>query len=291
MRGFVAFCGAIATVSMYCALLGYAQAAVKQPTPPEAAAGQEGCEIYLTLQPLDPAALNLLATPIVPANRSVFIDASIKQLQDWDLPSKVTAWRERPSPEELARQWEELNKKWSAGAPSKDKSKKDVPQGHAAPYNVLSLSAKQWQDLEKWFAKTAPRKLSGLCVDPVKATYILAVGVIAGGAGVSSNDPNRVGEYSGYASKPQPNGLGPNAGTVAPFRTPHDEFSGSEMSDGLSGNTCVYLYRTNGKALGAGGTRQVAPDYYYCHAGGGMSQSTVTTMLKYLTKTGLPRTP
>ena len=290
MRGLGAFCCAIATVSLCCAQLGHAQAAVKQPSPSKVVAGQEGCEIYLTLQPLDPAALNLLATPIVPANRTVFTDSSIKQLQDWDLPPKVTAWRERPSREELARQWEELNKKWSAGAQNKDKSKKDVPQGHAAPYNVRSLSAKQWQDLEKWFAKTAPKKLSGVCVDPTKAGYVFAVGVISGGAAVSSTNPNRVQEYSDYASKPQSSGLGPNAGKVAPYQTPHDEFTASGMPDDPSANTCVYLYRTNGKALGEGGKRQEAPDYYYCHAGGGMSQSAVTTMLKYLAKTGLPRT-
>jgi hypothetical protein len=289
MRGFGTFCGAIAAATLYCALPSHAQTAVKQPSPSEAVAGQEGCEIYLTLQPLDPAALKLLATPIVPANRTVFTDASIKQLQDWDLPSKVSAWRERPSAEELARQWEELNKKWNAGA--QNKTKKDVPQGYAAPYAVHALPAKQWQDLEKWLGKTAPKKLSGLCVDPAKATYVLAVGIISGGAGVSANDPNRVQEYSGYASKPQGDSLGPNAGTVAPYRTPHDEFTGSEMSNGLSGNTCVYLYRTNGKAMGEGGTRQEAPDYYYCHAGGSMSQSAVTTMLKYLTKTGLPGAP
>jgi len=291
MRAFSAFCCAIATVSLCAALPGHAQAAVKQPSPPEVAAGQEGCEVYLTLQPLDPAALNLLATPIVPANRSVFIDASIKQLQNWDLPPKVTAWRERPSPQELARQWDELDKKWSAGGQSKDKSRKDVPQGHAAPYNMRSLSAKQWQDLEKWFGKNAPKKLSGVCVDPAKAGYVIAVGVISGGAAVSSTNPNRVQEYSGYASKPQASDLGPNAGKVAPYQAPNDEFTASGMPDDPSANTCVYLYRTNGKALGEGGKRQEAPDYYYCHAGSGMSQSAVTTMLKYLAKTGLPATP
>jgi hypothetical protein len=285
MRGFGAFCCAIATLSTCCAPVGYAQDVAAQSSPSEAAAGQEGCEVYFTLQPIDPAALKLLATPLVPANRSVFADAGIRQLQDWDLPSKVIAWRDRPSPEDLARQWDELNKKWSAGA--QNKSKSNAPQGHAAPYNASSLPAKEWKDLEKWLGKNAPKKLSGLCVDSVKATYVLAVGIISGGAGPAPSDSNRVGEYADYASKPRPTGLGPNAGTVAPYKAPHDEFTGAGTSDGIGGNTCVYLYRTNGKAMGAGGARQEAPEFYYCHAGGGISQSAVTTMLKYLSKIGL----
>jgi hypothetical protein len=285
MRGLDAFCCAIATLSMCCAPVGYAQDVAAQSSPSEAAAGQEGCEVYFTLQPIDPAALKLLATPLVPANRSVFADSSIRQLQDWDLPSKVIAWRDRPSPEDLARQWDELNKKWSAGAQNKDKS--NVLQGHPAPYGASSLPAKEWQDLEKWFGKTAPKKLSGLCVDSVKATYVLAVGIVSGGADVSASSANRVGDYTDYASKPQADSLGPNAGMVAPHKTPSDEFSGTGTPNGLPGNTCVYLYRTNGKAMGAGGARIEVPEYYYCHAGGGISQSTVTTMLKYLSKTGL----
>jgi hypothetical protein len=287
MRGFSVFCCAIATAGLFCAPVGHAQSAAAPSSPSEAAAGPGGCEVYFALQSIEPAASKWLATPIVPANRTVFTDASIRELQNWDLPSKVTAWRDRPSPEDLARQWDELNKKWSAGAQKKDKSKSDVQEGHAAPYDARSLPAKEWQDLEKWFGKTAPKKLSGLCVDSVKATYVLAVGIVSGGADVSASSANRVGDYTDYASKPQSDSLGPNAGMVAPHKTPSDEFSGTGMSNGLPGNTCVYLYRTNGKAMGAGGVRQEVPEYYYCHAGGGISQSTVTAMLKYLSKTGL----
>lgn len=284
MHGLGRYRGAIMIVSLFCASVGQAQSFG---TPQETAAERAGCEVYFALQPIEPRVVKLLATPMAPANRTVFTDASIRQLQDWDLPSKVTAWRDRPSPEELARQWEELNKKWSSGAQNKDKSKTSTPGGHAAPYVAHPLPIKEWQDLEKWFEKTAPKKISGLCVDQGKATFILAVGFISGGAAVSSNEANRVGEYTDYASKPQPNSLGPNAGTVAPYQTPHDEFTGAGAASGLSGDTCVYLYRTDGKALGAGGARQEAPEYYYCHAGSGLSQSTATTMLKYLSKTGL----
>jgi hypothetical protein len=291
MRGISVFFGVIAAVGLCCAPVGHSKKFASPSSPPEGLTGEEGCEVYFALQPIDRAALKKLATPIVPVNRTVFTDADIRQLQDWDLPSKVTAWRDRPSPEDLARQWDELNKKWSAGAQKKDKSNNDVSGGHAAPYDARSLPAKEWQDLEKWFGKNAPKKVSGLCVDPVKASYVLAVGIISGGASVLPNDPNRVGQYADYASKPLPESLGPNAAKVSPYKTPHDEFTGSGMSDSLAGNTCVYLYRTNGKSLAEGGIRQEAPDYYYCHAGGGISQSTVTTMLKYLAKSGLVPVP
>jgi len=286
MRSFSKLCCAIATASMLCVPAGRAQGAAPS-SPPEPAAGQKGCEAYFTLQPIEPAAVKHLATPIVPANRTVFTNASIRQLQDWDLPSKVMAWRDRPSPEDLARQWDELSKKWSAGTQNKDKAKDNAPEGRASPYGARSLPAKEWQDLEKWIEKNAPKKVSGLCVDPGKATYILAVGSIVGGASASPNGANRVGDYSDYASKPQADSLGPNAGMVAPHRTPSDEFSGAGTSNGLAGSTCVYLYRTNGKAMGTGGAREEVPEYYYCHEGGGISQSTVTAMLKYLSKTGL----
>lgn len=87
---------------------------------------------------------------------------------------------DRASAQDLARQWDELNKKWSAGAQKKDKSKSDVQEGRAAPYDARSLPGKEWQDLEKWFGKTASKKLSGLCVDSAKATYVLAVGIVSG---------------------------------------------------------------------------------------------------------------
>jgi hypothetical protein len=284
MRRFSSNWCAIVIASLCCIPSGRAQNAAGQSSPEAAVAGQDGCEFYVALQPLEPAAVKLLATPLAPVNRTLFVDNSIRQLQDWDLPSKVTAWRDRPGAEELARQWDELNKQWSAGSGNKDKSKSSVPQGRPAPYRAGPLPEKDWQDLEKWLGKNGPKKLPGLCIDSAKATYMLVVGIITGGAGSTAADYNRVGEYTDYASKPQADSLGPNAGAVAPFKTPQDEFTGAGISGVKGGNTCVYLYRTNGKAIGA---REVAPEYYYCHAGGGISQSTVTTMLKYLSKTGL----
>jgi hypothetical protein len=287
MRGFGVICAAMVTAGLCWAPSGHSRKFAEPPSPSGATAGDEGCEIYFMLQPIEPAVAKLLATPIVPANRTVFTDASIRQLQDWDLPSKVMAWRDRPSPEDLARQWEELNKKWSTGAQNKDKSKNSATEGHDAPYAAHPLPAREWQDLEKWFGKNAPNKISGLCVDSGKATYVLAVGIVSGGANLTGNDFNRVGEYVDFAGKPTPESQGINAAKVSPHQTPTDEFSGAGMSDIVGGNTCVYLYRTNVKAMDAGGARLAIPEYYYCHVGGGISQSTVTTMLKYLNKIGL----
>jgi hypothetical protein len=273
MRGFALFFSVILTLSLSCTLPANAQS--------------PGCEFPIALQPLDPAVVNLLATPIAPANRTPFTDSSIRELQKWDLPSSVTAWKDRPSAQELARQWEELDKKWSAG---KDKSKKDAPQSHPAPYVARPLSAREWQDLEKWFAKNAPKKLSGACVDSAKATYVFAAGIISGGVTVSSSgDPNRIQDYTGYSGKAQSSDLGPGAGKKLPSGAPSDEFSSAGIGDDPSASTCVYFFRTNGKPLGDGGKRLETPDFFYCHQGSGIAQSTAGTMLKSLSKTGLPR--
>jgi hypothetical protein len=261
---------------------------VSAQSPSAASAGQAGCEVYFTVQPIDLATLKLLSTPIAPVNRTVFADTAIRQLQAWDLPSKVTAWRERPSPQELARQWDELDNKYSSGSHTKDKSKDSVPRGHAAPYGAAPLPAREWQDFEKWFAKNAPKKLSGACVDSVKATYVVALGMVWGGAAVTTSDPNQSSAYNNYATKPQADALGPGAPKLSTYQTPSNELEVAGMTNGGSGSTCVYFYRTDGKGIGEGGIRQATPEYYYCHEGSGISQSTVSTLLKFLAKSGLP---
>lgn len=280
MRGFSFFFSLLFALSLACVHPALAQSSTPAP---------DGCEFHIALLPLDPAVVNLLATPVAPVQRNAFSDSDIKELQRWDLPSSVTAWKDRPAAQELARRWEELNKKWSGG---KDKSKADAsqPQAKPAPYAAQPLPERQWKDLEKWFAKNAPKKLSGACVNPAQATYIFAVGMISGGVAISSaGDPNRVQDYSGYSSKPQMSDLGPGAGRKLPSGAPNDELSSSGMSEDLSASTCVYLFRTNGKPLGSGGLRLATPDYFYCHSGSGIAQSTTGTLFKFLSKSGLPR--
>ncbi|HXY24235.1 MAG TPA: hypothetical protein VEI73_06260 [Candidatus Acidoferrum sp.] len=226
--------------------------------------------------------------PISPLNRNMFAENSIKQLQEWDLPSKVTAWKERPSREELARQWQELDKKYSAGVQDKDKAKNEAQRGHRAPYRASPLPAKDWESLGKWFAKNASRKLAGACVDSAKPSYILVVGLVGGGAhGGSPSSLNGATAYNDYNSIAKPDSFGANAATVPGYQTSSKEFDAGGLAGGGPAYTCVYFYRTKSEGSAGAGTRMEFPEYYYCHEGADISQSTVTTMLKYLEKAGL----
>ncbi len=259
-----------------------------QPAPSPASPAQDGCKAAFAIAPFDEGVMKLLATPIVPPFRTVFTEASSRKLQNWDLPSKVTPWRDRPAPEELARQWEELNKSWSSGAQGKDKGAKQAPPPRYKPYGLRPFSAEQWKDLEKWFAKNGPKQLSGTCADSARAAYILAIGVISGGVSATPGDANRAIDYARSAGTPQPESFGANAATVASHSTPYDELSQHGASGDPSEYTCVYLFRANGASSGQGATHRETPDYYYCHAAGAESRSAVTTMLKFFSKTQLP---
>ncbi len=163
MRALRFFLCAVVALGSSAFVAGQAQ----QPSP-EQPTRSDGCKSYFALQPLDQGVLKSLATPIVPPNPNLFANESVRQLQEWDLPSKVTTWHDRPSPEELARRWDELNKKWNSATPGKS----GVPR----PYALQPLPPNDWKDLEKWFAKEGPKRISGMCVEPGEATYVLAVG-------------------------------------------------------------------------------------------------------------------
>jgi hypothetical protein len=241
----------------------------------------EPCKAYFAIEPLPADVVKLLATPVVVSNSQGFADASFRQLQEWDLPSKVTAWRDRPSADELARQWDEFNQKWNRAGKSQD----NPP--HFSPYLAQPLPPWEWKEVESWFAKEGPKKLRGLCVDAGKATYRLAIGMISGG-GASAHGSSNPHEYEQLSQvRAQDNAVGPNAGTFNPtaHESRHDELNGMGGSVGPSAHTCVYLYRT----VGAGGSAPPQPpEIYYCHSGSGMPRSVLTTMLKYLAKTGMP---
>jgi hypothetical protein len=220
----------------------------------------------------------------VPQFQTVFTGAQVRKIQKWDLPSEVTAWKERPRAEELARQWGELNK-----AGGQDKSGKDAPAVRYRPYGLRALSAEQWTDMRDWFEKNGPKKVPGMCVDSEKATYVLAIGVVST-KGSATSDPNRAIEYSEYAGAPQRENIGANVETLSHggHTSAHDALANREGSGDPSAYTCAYLYRTNGATTGQGGVRQATPVYYYCRGGGVAPQSAVTTMLKHLSKTSLP---
>jgi len=247
---------------------------------------EAGCEAYVQIQPLDQSVTGLLSTPIMGVNRNVFADSAFQQLVAWDLPSKVTAWRQRPSDEDLSRQWEELSQKWNAGNSGKEKSTAQSTQH--LPYRWQALPADQWKDLEKWFAKEGPKRLPGLCADSGKAGYILAVGIISGGsASVSRFGASNPHEYEQLSAvRQQDAAVGPNAATYSPsgHESRYDELNGIDAASDPSAHTCAYLYRTNEP----GGTRRPTPDYYFCRSSGEMPRSVLITMLKFLAKNGLP---
>ena len=153
---------------------------------------------------------------------------------------------------------------------------------------LLPIPAKDWKELERWFAKEAPKKLPGMCVDRGKASYILAVGIIAESSTAGSPDNSIArGQYDQSLTHQSDRSVGPNAATVSPSGgdRPADALSRLDAGSSRPGTyTCTYWYRTNGLA----GDHREAPDYYYCHSGDNLPRSVLTTMLKYLGKTNLP---
>jgi hypothetical protein len=248
-------------------------------TPPAAPATSavEGCKAYFAIEPLPADVVKLLATPVVVSHSQGFADADFRRLQEWDLPSKVTAWRDRPSADELARQWDQFNQKWNRAGKGQDNA------AQFSPYSEQPLSAKEWKEAQSWFAREGPKKLPGLCVDGEKAAYRLAIGMISGG-GASAHGSSNPYEYEQLSQvRAQDNAVGPNAGTFNPtaHESRHDELNGLGGPGDLSAHTCVYFYR----ALGTGGSAAPQPpEYYYCHSGSGIPRSVLTNMLKYLAK-------
>jgi len=246
----------------------------------QTAAAEPDCKASYALKPLDGSVLALLGEPVVPSRRTIFTDPGFQQLQDWDFPSKVTAWADRPAPEEMARR--------RAALMASSGGRNGAATGISQHYLLRTLPTKDFADLEKWFAKDAAKKVPGLCLDPATAGYTLAVGVIADGGDVGGRDNSLArSQYDQSVTRQSDRGVGPNAATVTPGGgdRPADELSGigSTGSSDYGIHTCVYVYRTTGP----GGSRRELPDYYYCRGGDNMPKSAVTTMLKYISKTGM----
>jgi len=237
----------------------------------QTAASQDNCKASYVLKPLDAGVVTLLGESVVPAKQTIFIDPRVQQLQALDFPSKVTPWAGRPAPEEMARRRAALLAS-SSGAGSAAMSR---------PYVLRPVSTKDFADLEKWFVKEGPKRVQGLCVDPVNAGYVLAVGVIADGSQPGPDNSMARTQYDQSVTRQADRSVGPNAATATPGGgdRPSDELSamasGGSSSPGV--HTCVYLYRA----------RQAAPDYYYCNGGDNLPKSAVTTMLKFIAKAGV----
>ena len=244
------------------------------------------CRAYIALAPADASVTRLLATPAVPPPTLVFAAQSARELTEWDLPSKVTPWKERPSAAELARSWEELNRSWYGAKPGD--TTKTVPPPVYRPYQLLQIAPRDWKELEKWMAKETAKHGDGLCYDEHRATYLFLAGAVRDPVASSSGNQTRTLQYTQLAGQPEPEGLGP--GGHSPTSTGHnaisDEFDAAGGSSDPSVYACVYLYRTAGAAQGASAARQAVPDLYSCHAASSL-RSSLSTMLKYVEKHGL----
>lgn len=243
----------------------------------QAVAGEpQNCKNYFALSPLTPADVSRLVTPL-PSAPSPFAGPDLSRLRQWDFPSKVVAWHERPTAEEMTRLQQSAVKQLSKGGAS----------ASPAPYQLQPPPAKEWNALENWFEKDGPKRLPGMCVDEEKAGYVLTVGVVSPPPSSSAfATASARSEYS-QSVTPQDSSFGPNAGTVTPGGENHpaDQLAGLSGSTSLPGAyTCAYLYRSTSR----GGPPQPTPELYYCHSGSGMPKSVITTMLKFLDKQGTP---
>ena len=244
----------------------------------------DSCKAHFAIEPLDHTVLTALGSAVVPVNPNLSSSKAFVELRNWDFPSKVTSWKARPSAEELARRREELTN--PADVTGKDQKKVATPLGVSVAYELLSVPPREWNDLEKWFAKEAPKKIAGACVDREKATYVIAIGVISdGGADNSLMNSSRRNEYGQSASAQQQDAaVGPNAGMAQVGAANSQEMNGMGGNSGSRPGTytCSYFYRAQG------GIRQQIPDYYYCVSGEGVPRSAAGAMLKYLAGTSLP---
>ncbi len=254
-------------------------AAVSQTAP-----AQDSCKAQFAIEPLDQTVLTVLGPAVVPVNPNLSSSKAFVELRNWAFPSKVTSWTARPSADELARRREELTN--PANAAGKDQKKVSTPLGVSVPYEVLSVPPREWNDLERWFAKEAPKKITGACVDRDKATYVIAIGVISDGSADSAlMNTSRRNEYGQSASAQQQDAaVGPNAGMAQVRAANSQEMNGMGGTGGSRPGTytCSYFYRAQG------GVRQPIPDYYYCVSGEGVPRSAAGAMLKYVAGTNLP---
>jgi len=194
---------------------------------------------------------------------------------------------ERPSAAELAQKWEELNRSWYGAKPGD--TSKSVPAAVYRPYQLLQISPRDWKELEKWMAKETSKHGAGLCYDVERATYLFVAGAVRDPVASSAGSQTRTLLYAHNAGQAQPEGIGPGGhpATSTGHNAIGDEFDAASEGSDSSVYSCVFLYRTAGAARGAGAARQVAPDDYYCHAAAGL-RSSLSTMLKYVAKQGLP---
>ena len=235
------------------------------------------CEVPIALEPVDRETVKLLSTPAVPQFQTTFTAASMRPIKQWDLPSRVTAWPERPSPAEMTRKWDDLGKSWYKGG---------IPPDAYRPYAALAVNAKEWEEIRQWMMKDGTKQLAGMCLadsGTKDARYVMVAGGIRDMSLGGAVNATRDAQYSEYAGTPRQDNIGANAGTVSPtaHQSSYDEMAAHGASSDPNVYACVFLYRAEG------GARAAVPAFYYCHAANTV-KSSVGTMLKFLGKNGLP---
>jgi len=219
----------------------------------------------------------LLGTPTVPTDSNLFSSPEYIQQRDWDFPSKVTPWSQRPKPEEIARRREEL-----AGTTAAEAAKSKgttIPKWVLWNYGMEPFSQHDWKELQKWFAKELPKKVPGACADAQKSDRLLVIGTIVLGAGVPV-DPTAARVQYGQTVAQMDTTVGPNSG-ISPAVGAHrasQELGTSGDSSRSDVHTCVYLFRTNSPGV----TRAQMPDEYYCRSSADEPRATISAMLKYI---------
>jgi hypothetical protein len=236
-----------------------------------------GCEIYYQLQPVDPTLLKLLGTPAVPTNSSLLSSPEYIQQRDWDFPSKVTPWSQRPKPEEIAQRREQLA--GTSAADAANQKSNAIPNWALWNYGLEPFTQHDWSDLQKWFAKELPKKVPGACVDPQKADHVLVVGVIVLGAGGPVDSSGARIQYGQTVGQTETT-VGPNSG-ISPAVGTHrasQELGTSGDSPRKGAHACAYLFR----ATAAGAARIETPEDYYCRSSGEEPRAAISAILKYI---------
>jgi hypothetical protein len=240
-----------------------------------------GCEVPIAIEPVDRTVMKLLSTPVMPPFQTSFTAVSMRPIKQWDLPSKVTRWQDRPGAADLSQRWADLGKSWYKTG--------GIPEAALRPYAALTVPPKEWEELRQWMAKDGSKQLAGTCVVEKNARYVMVVGEIRDASLAGGSNATRDTQYAEYSGTPRQDNIGPGVGTVSStaHQSSHDELASRDATSDPSVYACVFLYRAEAAQNGDDSGRASAPAYYYCHEASTL-KSSVSAMLKFLAKNGLP---
>jgi len=255
------------------------------------------CKVFVTIEPADIARWSrLLATPAV-ADEHDIATSDDRKMEAWDLPPKITPWRDRLSWSDYVTHFNMLQtQKTHFGRLT---SYERATFRHRAVWLSRPLYMTQkapppvQAKLHELFASNGPSRFPGVCRDPDRATYlielasmyIVARNFLALRPPVHRGPPRLINAQTIDFSRPNPDAPPPfdSRGYDA---GPASTVDGS-LQDAPSGFACVYVYK-----LPSPTTRRWElwnPDYYYCPYGGsGKLPSAANKVLEFLSKSATP---